>query len=318
VSAIVGAVRTLLAAAALFLLPGAAPQAAVAGEDAKTLFTFAALGDTPYTRDEEARFPDLIAELNREELAFVVHVGDFKSALSACTDELFLERRAWFELSRHAFVFVPGDNEWTDCARPLGGSYDPLERLRRLRELFFASALSLGQRPIAIARQSVVSRRVHDYPEHARWEHRGVLFVTLNAPGPTNNVRAQAEHSQRSAAIRDWLTGSFRLARERKARAVVVVMHANPWGRSGEPRRGFPELLHTLAAEVSNFGGEVLLVHGDTHRYRVDQPLRDPATGATLPNFTRVEVFGSPEMNWVRVRVSEEAGRIRWEVTPGG
>ncbi|MBM3357771.1 MAG: hypothetical protein FJY54_08590 [Betaproteobacteria bacterium] len=307
--------RLLGAAAATLALCGAMPQGA--GEGGKTLVTFAALGDTPYTREEEARFPDLIAELNREELAFVVHVGDFKSALSACTDELFLERRAWFGLSHHAFVYVPGDNEWTDCARPVGAAYDPLERLRKLRELFFAGSASLGQRPIALERQSAVSRRIHDYPEHARWEHRGVVFVTLNAPGPTNNVRAQAEHSQRSAAIRNWLTGSFRLARERQARAVVVVMHANPWGRSGEPRRGFPELLERLAAEVRGFGGEVLLVHGDTHRYRVDQPLRDPATGAAPPNFSRVEVFGSPEMNWVRVRVSEEDGRVRFEVTPG-
>lgn len=61
----------------------------------------------------------------------------------------------------------------------------------------------------------------------------------------------------------------------------------------------------------------MLLVHGDTHRYRVDRPLRDPSNGAPLATFTRVGVFGSPEMNWVRVRVSEEAGRIRFVVTPG-
>ena len=61
----------------------------------------------------------------------------------------------------------------------------------------------------------------------------------------------------------------------------------------------------------------MLLVHGDTHRYRVDQPLRDPDGGTPLANFTRVEVFGYPTMNWVRIRVSEEAGRVRFTVTPG-
>ena len=61
----------------------------------------------------------------------------------------------------------------------------------------------------------------------------------------------------------------------------------------------------------------MLLVHGDTHRHRVDRPLRDPESGATLANFTRVEVFGYPTMNWVRIRVSEQAGRVRFEVTPG-
>lgn len=274
-------------------------------------------GDTPYTQDEEARFPDLVAEMNREELSFVVHVGDFKSAYSACTDELYFERRQWFELSRHPFVFVPGDNEWTDCARPFAGGRDPLERLQKLREMFVAGAASLGQRRIRLARQSDLTPRAHDYPEHSRWEHRGVLFVTLNAPGPSNNVRMPEEHSRRSAAIREWLQGSFQHARTKSLSAVVVLMQANPWGFSGHPRRGFAELVGTLSAQARNFPGEVLLVHGDTHRYRVDRPLSDPASGAPLANFTRVEVFGSPEMNWVRVKVLGDAGRIRWEVTPG-
>jgi hypothetical protein len=30
-----------------------------------------------------------------------------------------------------------------------------------------------------------------------------------------------------------------------------------------------------------------------------------------------VEVFGSPGMNWVRIRVTDNAGRIGFEVTPG-
>ena len=58
-------------------------------------------------------------------------------------------------------------------------------------------------------------------------------------------------------------------------------------------------------------------MHGDTHRYRVDTPLRNPVTGAPVANFMRVEVFGSPGMNWVRIRVAEDAGRVRFEVTPG-
>ena len=290
---------------------------ALSGGAAAAEFTFAAFGDTPYTRDEEASFPDFIAGMNREDLAFVVHVGDFKSALADCSDELFLERRQWFELSRHPFVFVPGDNEWTDCSRVFAGGRDPLERLRKLRELFFTGDTSLGQRRMTLTRQSGLSQRRHDYPEHARWEHGGVLFVTLNAPGPDNNARVPEEYSRRSAAIREWLTQSFALTRDRGLRAVVVFMQGNPWNALGRPRRGFSGLLDTLAAETRNFGGEVLLVHGDTHRYRVGRPLNDPASGAPLANFMRVEVFGSPSMNWVRIRVMEEAGRVRFEATPG-
>src|SRR5262249_48130178 len=100
---------------------------ALATSSAAGEFSFAALGDTPYSGDEEARFPALIAEMNREALAFVIHVGDFKAAITVCSDALYLQRREWFQLSRHPFVFVPGDNEWTDCRRSLGAGYDPLE-----------------------------------------------------------------------------------------------------------------------------------------------------------------------------------------------
>lgn len=292
--------------------------AALCGAAGGAEFAFGALGDLPYTREEEERFPDLIAEMNREKLAFVVHVGDFKSAWSACTDELFLERRAWFDLSSHPLVYVPGDNEWTDCARPIVGARDPLERLAKLREIFYREARSLGRHTFALERQSDVTLGAHDYPEHARWEYGGVLFVTLNAPGPDNHARrAPEEYARRLAAILHWLEEAFRRARSRSLRAVVVMMQANPWNpATGRPRLGFTELVAALAEHVRGFPGQVLLVHGDTHRYRVDRPLR-AAGGEPLANFTRVEVFGSPEVNWVRIRVREHAGGIHFTITPG-
>ena len=133
-------------------------------------FTFAALGDTPYTEDEEQRFPGMIAEMNREPLAFVVHVGDFKSGWSACTDALFEQRRQWFDWFYHPLIYVPGDNEWTDCMRALGARRDPLERLHKLRTLFASGETSLGQRKLPLTRQS------RQYPEHARWSQEDVLF----------------------------------------------------------------------------------------------------------------------------------------------
>ena len=68
------------------------------------------------------------------------------------------------------------------------------------------------------------------------------------------------------------------------------------------------------AAGAASATGEVFT---DEHHHRVDQPLQEPDGNAALSNFTRVEVFGSPATNWVRVQVSEDAGRIRFFVTPG-
>ena len=275
-------------------------------------FTFAAFGDTPYTQDEEARFPDFIAEMNRERLAFVVHVGDFKSGSSECSDELWRQRLDWLEYSRHPFVFVPGDNDWTDCRRYTAGSYDPLDRMRKLRGLFFSGGESLGQRRISLSRQSP------DYPEHARWRNGGVLFATLNVPGGANNARHDpAEFRSRSQAVERWLRESFRAARDEKLSAIVVFMHANPWASPTGRYFGYRELLTALDAETRGFRGQVLLVHGDTHRYRVDRPAVHPDGGTPPANFTRVEVFGYPTMNWVRIRVSDDAGRVRFTVSPG-
>jgi hypothetical protein len=53
----------------------------------------------------------------------------------------------------------------------------------------------------------------------------------------------------------------------------------------------------------------VLLVHGDTHDQRVDQPLVD-ASGRPYPNFTRLETFGSPRIGWVRVVIDTVSGRF--------
>jgi len=294
------------------LIGGAALWAALSGGIGAADFTFGALGDTPYTWFEEAHFPSLLDGMSREDLAFVVHVGDFKAARAPCSDELFRQGREWWDLVRHPFVFVPGDNEWTDCHGFQAGGHDPLERLAKLRELFSGGEESLGRRRIRLARQSP------DYPEHARWRHGDVLFVTLNVPGNANNARRMPEEFRgRSAAVGKWLEQSFNLARGDRLRAVVIFMQANPWGFPTSRYTGFRELLATMAKETLGFDGKVLLVHGDTHRFRVDSPLHDPVTGALVANFTRVEVFGSPGMNWVRIRVIEDAERVGFEVTPG-
>ena len=273
-------------------------------------FTFAAFGDTPYVEEEEPRFVSMIAEINRAPLAFSIHVGDFKSGWSPCTDALFLQRREWFALFHQPLIYTPGDNEWTDCHRAFGAAMDPLERLQKLRQLFFADALSLGQNKIPLTQQSAA------FPENVRWEHEGVMFVTVNVPGG-NNQRMPAEMAARDQANSAWIVGTFAEARARSHRAVVIATQAN--SISGDSGRGvYAGLMRTVRNETANFNGEVLFIHGDTHRYRVDQPLSDPNARGTLRNFTRLEVFGYPFINWVRVRVTWRDGKVTFTPSPGG
>ena len=271
-------------------------------------FAFAAFGDVPYTPAEELQLVSMIAEMNREALAFVVHVGDFKSGHIECSDELYLQRRSWFGLSHHPFVYIPGDNEWVDCRRAYWARRDPVERLDKLREIFFANDSTLGQTFFRVQRQLE-----RGYPEHLRWTIQDVVFATVNIPGHDNNARMPGESARRTAAVIEWIRETFAVARNRKLAGVVIALQANIF--SGHP--AYEPILSALAEEAVRYGGPVLVVHGDTHWYRVDQPLVDPRSGERLENVTRLEVHGSPFVNWVHVTVTVENGRARFGAVPG-
>lgn len=279
-------------------------------------FSFALLGDAPYGAGEETAFVEMLREIDREDVAFVVHVGDFKNGWTSCADMVFDQRRALFNASAHAFVYLAGDNEWTDCHRMLAGGYDPLERLAALRARFFSGPTSLGGAPLQLVRQSDDSA-APQYPEHLRWQHGGVLFVALNFPGGDNNARMPEESAARTAAALAWLEQSFALARQQGVHGIAVLMQANPFLRSANPRRGYQTLIAALARETAAYDGAVLLGHGDTHIYRVDQPLKHPQSGKVLANFTRAEVFGSPDVSWLRVHVVENGGSVQFAISPG-
>jgi hypothetical protein len=272
-------------------------------------FAFAAFGDTPYNKDEEPQLVAMIAEMNHQQLAFALHVGDFKDSRSECSDALFTQRRDTFGLSHHPFFYTPGDNEWTDCRRARWAPREPLERIAKLRQIFFANDASLGQRPLRAERQTAKG-----YPENMRWVVEDALFATLNIPGPDNN-RAQLpdEAKRRTSAVLLWIGEAFGIARERKLPALVLATQADMFTGNG----AFSDILTALANEAQRYDGQALLIHGDTHWFRFDKPLVDPASGRKVENVTRLEVYGSPFVNWVYVTVNTDGGRARFAVTPG-
>ena len=310
-----------LAFMAALCLALSVPAAAAEPEEQPPVveYSFAALGDAPYNTDEEQQFIAMLAEMNRSNLAFAVHVGDFKSATAVCSDEMYFQRRDWFRLSHHPFVYVPGDNDWTDCYRPFLAGRDPLERLARLRQLFFDTDQALGQTPLTLTQQlHVASVPGARYPEHARWVYGRVLHVTLNLPGPNNNrTQMPEEAAQRSAAVHEWVKSSFAMAREQRLPGLIFFMQADLWRRNGSPRSAFADLTTELAAEAQAYPGQVLLVHGDTHEFRFGPALNDPVTRRPVPNVTRLEVYGSPTVNWVKVRVTVRGESVTYAASPG-
>jgi hypothetical protein len=290
-------------------VPRPLPSAVGAG------FTFALIGDTPYSEAEAATLDAMIAEINRENLAFVIHVGDITGGQGPCTDEWLAARKRQFEKLRHPFVIVPGDNEWVDCHR---SGFDPIERLDKFRELFESGDTSLANRSLRLERQS---GRYREYREHTRWIAADVLFVGINVQGSNNNLgrtpAMDAEHRARMAAVFAWLEDSVRLAERLRLAGILIFAQADP-DFEGKIRRkvdGFADFRKALRELALGFGKPVLFVNGDTHLHKLDQPLADPSTGKPMRNFTRVVVFGSPQTRWIRVGIDPKSPQL-FQVSP--
>jgi hypothetical protein len=274
-------------------------------------FSFAVLGDTPYSDAEEVRYLEMLRAIDREPLAFVIHVGDFIGG-TPCTDAVFERRRRQFDESVHPFIYTPGDNEWADCRGARRGRMDPHERLARLRRLFFTDRSSLGQRRIQTLAQdqcidpAPAGCRCPAHPENRFWSHAGVRFVTLHVVGSDNNfgvdAASDAEVRCRDEANALWLEQAVRASERSQTRALVIAMQANPW-YSKKPV--YEALLRQVADSARRLRKPVLLVHGHTHTQRVDTPFKD-SLGHPVPGLTRMETYGSPFVGWVRVTVNPD------------
>ena len=60
----------------------------------------------------------------------------------------------------------------------------------------------------------------------------------------------------------------------------------------------FPAYQDALRDASLDFPGQVALVHGDAHYFKMDKPLSGPG-GGVVANFTRVETFGAHNTHWV-------------------
>lgn len=299
----------------LWLLPTAGMLASLQAQTAPpgAAFTFVVLGDMPYTTpevDRDAAFGRLIAAINRLQPAFSIHVGDLKSGSTRCDDALFTKLHAVFQTFAQPLIYTPGDNDWTDCHRKNNGPFEPLERLAAIRKQFFPAATSLGKTSLALTRQSDVSP-FQALVENARWSLHGVLFTTVHVVGSNNNLRqdrdAALEFIERNKANLVWIREAFHAAQAADIRGLVLAMQADPgFNRRHGDGSGFQETLEVLTQQAAELGKPVLLVHGDSHEFIIDQPLRHPDGKRLLDNVIRLEVFGEPRVHAVRVLVQPQ------------
>ena len=286
---------------------------AQAGENKR--FHFGLWGDMPYAKaKDELKMPALLASINAGNIAFSLYDGDIKDGSSHCTDKVFTDALAMFNSLNN-------------------GGYDTQERLTTLRKVMFASPDSLGKKRMPLEHQGKTGEK---FVENTRFTYGNIVFVGLNIPGSNNNkvlddkectdrsartpavcAANNAEYLERDAANIVWMKQAFALAKAQKSPGLVVAFQADPGfdlpeteidERQNPAFSGYTNFLAQLVSETEQFNGQVLLVHGDTHYFKVDKPLYNPAKA--LPNLTRVQTFGSPSIHWVRVSVDPKTPNV--------
>jgi hypothetical protein len=311
---------------------------ASAGGDNRT-YAIGLWGDLPYsTVQATVGVPNLIADMNSQNLAFTAHDGDLKSGSSECTDAVYTQALAYFGSLRAPAAFTPGDNDWTDCDRTAG--YSSLAQLDKERKLFFSTSYTLGQHHLHQTVQTAplclgVSGNV-PCVENRRWSLGGVTYATLNIQGSCNNLcdtaPDPAEYAARNQADIAWMQDTFAEAKAHHSAAIMFISQADPGFDATDTTRGpvrdpktlaetdgqtdgFQEFLLALRDQVVAFAKPVAYVHGDSHYFRIDKPFLD-SLGQRLENFTRVETFGDHQENgnndvhWLKVFVDARSRAV--------
>ncbi len=249
-----------------------------------------------------------------------------------------------------------------------GGSYangNPVDNLALVRSIFFANP---GHSTIAAHKEVISQAKVSPrhssnaaYAENVVWEDADVLFASVNIPGGSNNdtdpwygvpadqmsQQQKDEVAQRTKADLDWIDFAFSRAQREGARAVVIQVQADMWdldGNSPGHIAGYRPFIDRIAAHARTYGRPVLLLNGDSHGYRSDNPLMKNApclvqgTGAAqsevvacsddaydnqaanggdyhVPNFHRIVVHGSnpdgEHMEWLELTIGRGEHRGR-------
>ncbi|MFM0270028.1 hypothetical protein PQQ59_05555 [Paraburkholderia aspalathi] len=286
-------------------------------------FAFAVIASTMQSPADEAPTQRLIDAIGRDrDVSFVVYDGNLKGAKEACRDALYERRHALLETSRPALFFIPGQHDWADCGTAEAGGFDPVERLDQLRQTLFTDSTSMGQNPIALTRESEVSR-FRPFRENVRWQVGDTVFVGLNAPSPNNHYLTaggrNGEFEDRVIANAFWLEHAGEYAKRRDARAIVVFIQGDPdperyerpdrfaWLRFARNTRrdGFLEFKRSLVKLAQIFRGPVLVIHCDDERasagFVIDQPLRNDK-GMLVTNLTRVALAPHDRLDqWIQI-----------------
>jgi hypothetical protein len=271
-------------------------------------YTIGLFGDMSYGALGRSQYPNLLADINDHNVAFSIFDGDLQAGGDGpCNDSLYSTALANFNTLQHPLVWVPGDNDWTDCWGHYGPAqapyHDPIERLHHERQLYDSSSQSLVRRTLTLTRESSEGGQYAIYSENVRWRYGPVVYLGLDVEGSNENypypetdgesgavvVRSAAEIQRerdeevaRKAADLHWLDEGFAYAKAVGAKGILIDWQADPNFNNEQHLSNphdwdaFPDYVDALRSDTMTFSGQVALVHGDSHYFKIDKPINLP------------------------------------------
>ena len=245
----------LMCAAAALTIPAIAFAEHTPTNNKTFVYSVGLWGDLPYSAVQaDPGVPNLIADMNSQQLAFSVHDGDLKAGNGAssnppsvpCDDALYTKGLGYLNSLEAPAMFTPGDNDWTDCDRPSNGGFNSLERLDHERQVFFSTSSSAGMKQMTQEVQSTPSclgyvsgpatgptvTKPVPCVENRRWTFKNVTYATVNVQGSCNNLCDTApnsdEYDARNAADIAWLHDTFAAAKADGSAGVMIIGQADP------------------------------------------------------------------------------------------
>jgi len=275
--------------------------------NSKNDVTFLAIGDTPYTKEEERTLNNIvIPSIKKANYPFVVVYGDILSGRDSCTNELLTKRlNTFYNIKLNHVFYTPGDNDWTDCDRVKKEQrYSELERLRFIRKYIKENKPNPPKQWNYKQQKKLI--------ENTSWNYKDIQFATLHMVS-TNNGRVEIllddknealdEVDYRDKANIDWLDQTFKKAKKNKSKAVIIISQADitkskykkACTKSNRakcnPFKNFTDHLRVEAKQFTDNKGQpkpVLFLHGDSNPYCFDKKFGKD----TAPNLWRLNAWG--------------------------
>jgi Calcineurin-like phosphoesterase len=239
----------------------------------QSLMTFSVMGDTPYSVTDARKLQHQLTTLNPKN-EFVIHLGDIKTGITACSDSWYQQVADILAQSPKRLFIIPGDNEWNDC-------FDPEEAwaLWTKHFLYFDTQWS----------NSLPVVRDPRHPENFAFTSNGVMCVGLNLVG--GKVLDPIAWSVQDGDNIEWIETQLE-------NSDVPISHLVIFGHSLPDRkhRTFFAILNRLA---QSFEHPILYIHGDGHKWIKDYPFE-------AKNILRVEVEAGGRANPLTITVTDD------------